>query len=266
MNRRNNEIEDLYGLSPMQQGMLFHSLYAPEGGVYIVQVVCTVCGKLNTAAFEQSWQRIVARHPILRTAFFWEVLDKPVQIVFRNAKVALKSEDWRGLAGSQQQQLDDYLRADRRQGFDLHEAPLMRLALIQLSDEEFQFIWTHHHILVDGWCMSVLIDELFTFYNGLIYGEDISLKPTGSYGSYIEWLQKQDLSTAETFWRKSLQGFTSPTPLPGDHSAACLADVTPGHDELVIKLPGALINRLQRLARDHQLTINTIFQGAWAIL
>src|SRR5215212_152247 len=150
MNRRNDELEDLYGLSPMQQGMLFHSLYAPKSGVYVVQIVCTVRGKLDTAVLEQSWQKVVDRHPILRTAFFWEGLNKPVQIVFKEAKVALKYEDWRRLAGSQQQQLDDYLKADRRLGVDLHEAPLMRLALIQLFDEEYQFIWTHHHILVDG--------------------------------------------------------------------------------------------------------------------
>src|SRR5947208_2989709 len=127
----NELIEDIYPLSPMQQGLLFHSLYSEGTGVYVQQMSCTFEGKLNGPAFERAWQRIVDRHAILRTAFVWEDLEEPVQVIQRNVALPLERQDWRNLSASDQDaRLSQLLEEDRRRGFALTEAPLMRLWLI----------------------------------------------------------------------------------------------------------------------------------------
>lgn len=151
---KSKNIEDIYPLSPVQQGMLFHSLLAPASGVYVVQVSYEMHGSLDIAAFEQAWQQEVDRHPVLRTAFVWENLEKPLQVVGRYAKPLLEQHDWRTLSPEkQQQQLEALLQAERKQGFNLSKAPLMRLTLIQIGQDAYQFIWSYHYLLLDG-CLN----------------------------------------------------------------------------------------------------------------
>ncbi|MGI8500284.1 MAG: condensation domain-containing protein, partial [Hassallia sp.] len=131
-------IADIYELSPMQQGILFHILYAPNSELYFLHLSCTIKGDFDVIAFEQAWQRIVERHAILRTSFHWQDLEKPLQIVNRQINVSLEKLDWRLISPSlQQQQLEAFLLADCQQGFDLTKAPLMRLFLIQLTDDTY---------------------------------------------------------------------------------------------------------------------------------
>src|SRR4051812_30849723 len=125
-------LEDLYQLSPMQQGMLFHTIYAPESGTYFEQSVFTIKGELDTRAFERAWQHIVDRHSILRSSFLWEELEKPHQVVHRRVSLHVEKKDWSGLSSEQQEvQLNSYIVADRDRGFDLATPPLMRIALFR---------------------------------------------------------------------------------------------------------------------------------------
>ena len=262
-----HQIEDLYPLSSVQQGMLFHSLYEPETGLYIVQKHCTLSGNLNVPAFERAWQRVMDRHPILRTAFIWEGLDEPVQVVHRQAQLILHRPDWRELSPAQQQErLAAYLETERRQGFDLSEAPLMRLALIRLSSDRYQFVWSYHHLLLDGWCNALILKEVFTFYEAFSQGRDVEIKRSRPFRDYIAWLQEQDLSGAETFWRNKLQGFTAPTPLRVDQLAEHSSELEQVYGEESISLTRNATQALQALARQHRLTMYTLVQGAWAVL
>ena len=145
-------VQDIYELSPMQQGMLFHTLYAPESGVYFEQRNCLLEGDLDVAAFKQAWQAVVQRHAVLRTAFYWEEADKPLQVVYAIADLPWVEEDWQALSEPEQaDQLEAFLRRDRTQGFRLDQAPLMRCALFQLGPQRHRFVWSHHHLLMDGW-------------------------------------------------------------------------------------------------------------------
>lgn len=138
--------------------MLFHTLYAPESGVYVEQLSCVLSGALNIAKFEQAWHRVFDRHSILRTAFVWEGVDEPLQVVGRRVKLSLDSQDWKGLSSAEQKErLQDFIEADRSRGFKLTKAPLMRLALIQLEDDVHQFVWTYHHLLLDVWSLPILL-------------------------------------------------------------------------------------------------------------
>lgn len=259
------QIQDIYPLSPIQQGMLFHSLQEPGSGVYVVQLDCRLHGVLDIEAFKQAWHRVIARHPILRTDFEWESADEPVQIVYRDVELPFEQRDWRGISAKEQEaRLDRVLRADRRRGFNLEQAPLMRLLLIHTDERAYRFIWSVHHTLFDGWSLPIILKEVFTFYGGLCRGHVPALSPARPYREYIAWLQQQDQAAAEQFWRKNLRGVTAPTRLAFRRSA-----VDPAAGEYPVqhlRLSDEETAALRTFGRHHKLTLNTLVQGAWALL
>src|SRR5215211_2849855 len=263
---KSDAVEELYPLSPAQQGMLFHSLYAPESGVYVFQVITTLQGDVDLAAFLTAWQEILDRHAILRTAFVWENLDSPLQVVCRRATLPVTEHDWRDVSRREQhERMQAFLRADRRQAFDLAKAPLMRLAVIRAGEQRYRFCWTSHHLLLDGWSTSQVFSEIFACYQALRRNEKPQRARVRPYRDYIAWLLQQDLSAAESFWRRTLAGFSAPTPLGVDRPAADLLDANDyGEDELALTVE--LSAALQQLGRQQQLTLNTMVQGAWALL
>ena len=260
-------IEDLYVLSPIQSGMLFHSLYAPGSGVYVIQVSCALRGELNVKAFERAWQQVLQRHAILRSSFVWEALDRPVQAVHRHVELPLGQHDWRALTPSAQQEaLADWLREDRTRGFALDEAPLMRLALAREADQAYRVIWSYHHLLLDGWSMQILLKEVFTLYEAYSRGETLHLAPIRQYRDYIGWLQ-QSLSAAETYWRKTLKGFTTPTIISKRRERNAGAEpAQESYSEQGIVLDAKLTAQLQEVCRAEQVTTSTAIQAAWALL
>src|SRR5262245_16476242 len=148
-------VEDLYPLSPMQEGMLFQSLLAPDSGAYFRQISFSLQQSLDTEKFRQAWQTLVERHSILRTFFVWENIKAPVQAVLRQVELPIHSLDWSGLPEAEQRQrLKAFLEEDQLLGIDLSRAPLMRLALIRTAEEAFHIVWSFHHILLDGWSVS----------------------------------------------------------------------------------------------------------------
>jgi len=263
----NATIEDFYPLSPMQQGMWFHTLYAPESSVYFEQLSCTIHGDLRVSAFERAWQRVVDRHPILRTAFMGETLKEPVQVVQRQAKLPLQRHDWHHLSPAEQEaRLEAFLRADRRCGFKLSDAPLMRLAIIRLAADAYRFVWSYHHLLLDGWSVPILLKEVFALYEAFRCDQELYLQQSRPYRDYIVWLKRQDLAAAEAFWRRMLQGVTAPTPLVVDRVPGSMPAQEESHDERETRLSAATTAALHALARQQQVTLNTLVQGAWAVL
>ena len=205
-------VEESYPLSPMQQGMLFHSLYARQSGVNIEQVVLTLHESLNVLAFMLAWQRVVDRHAIMRSSFRWEGLDEPLQSVHSDAALEWQREDWRGFSESEQgERLETYLRDDRAREFDLSERTLNRMALFRIGDACYKFVWTFHHAIIDGRSLVIILKEVFAYYGALGKSRTLDLPRPRPYRDYIEWLARQDLSASESFWRGALRGFTSPT-------------------------------------------------------
>ncbi|MFN6441938.1 MAG: amino acid adenylation domain-containing protein, partial [Nostoc sp. DedSLP01] len=263
-NRQN--IEDIYPLSPMQEGMLFDSLYAPDSGVYFEQITCILTGNLNIKTFEQAWQQVVARHPVFRTAFLWESLSQPVQVVYRQVNVKVETYDWRKLsAQEQQQQLETFLDSERQQGFQTSQAPLMRLHLIQLDGNTYQFVWCHHHLLLDGWSSPLVFQDLLEFYQAISQGKSLSNIGTVSYRNYIAWLQQQDRDLAQEFWRQKLQGFTTPTPLTVDKPLS-MREQHSSYSEQQIDLTVPATTAVMSFVRQHQLTMSNLVQATWGLL
>ncbi len=260
-------VTDFYPLTPMQQGMLFHSLLAPDSGVYVEQMHCLLRGGLEVPAFEHAWQRVVERHSILRTGFIGEELKEPVQVVHQAVPIGMERQDWTAMdPGERETRLQAWLQDDRARGFDLARPPLMRLALLQVEPDGWRFVWTHHHLLLDGWSVPLLLRELFACYTAFHEGRDPGLEPPRPFRDYLLWLRRQDAQAEEAYWRQTLKGFTAPTPLveevrgPGDEPAG------EGAAEEAITLDRRQTSFLEALARQHHLTLSTIVQGAWAIL
>ncbi|HEV2799876.1 MAG TPA: condensation domain-containing protein, partial [Pyrinomonadaceae bacterium] len=264
LNSAEPEIADIYPLSPMQQGMLFLALNAPGTGMYVEQVTYTLRGQLDVSAFERAWQHAAARHTTLRTSLLWEDAGEPLQIVEQEVCVPFRHEDLRGLKTTEQETaLRAYLRDDRRRGFDLTRAPLFRLALFRIEDGAYRVVFTHHHVILDGWSIAVLLDEVLAAYGAYASGTDPRLPEPRPYRDYIEWIAAKDQGAAEAFWRKRLANFKEPTLIKLPQTTK---PVEGNKEELRLTLPDELSGRLSELSRRAQVTLNTIVQGAWALL
>ncbi len=261
------KIEDIYTLSPTQQGMLFHIMSDPNSRMHFDQKLFTLHGNFHVSVFERSWQQVVDRHPSLRTAFIWENLDQPLQVVYRQVTFPIHIHDWRNLSSAEQEvHLQDYLQADRRRGFQLSEPPLMRLTVIQMAQEIYEIIWSNYHLILDGWSDAILLEEVIALYEAFHQNQSLHLKPSRPYREYISWLKQQDLLEAQNFWRQILQGFRTPISLGVDRKTDSLFSSEDNYSQRHIHLSQATTTALKLLARQHHLTINTIIQGTWALL
>jgi len=259
-------IEDIYPLAPLQSGLMFHSFYDPEPSVYCIQLGCRLLGELNVPAFKQAWQQLVDHHPVLRTRFQLEHQDQPLQIVHKQAQLPITEYDWRADSAPQQAlRWRQLLADDQAKGFDFTRAPLMRLGLVQCSDKDYYFLWSYHHVLLDGWSGPLLLKGVFAAYEALRRGEAALLPAVRPYRDYIGWLQSQAVEAAEAYWRTALSGFTGPTPLIIDKSIDNIAQQN-GYAKSSLTLSAAHSQALQNFVKQRQLTLNTLVQGAWAVL
>jgi amino acid adenylation domain-containing protein len=262
----NQNVQDIYPLSPAQQSMLLYLLlsgYRYE--VYFDQYVGTI-ENVDPPALKGAWQAVMDRHPVLRTMFVWEKRDQPLQVVRRQVDVPWQEHDWRELPEAERtQKLAAFLREDHTLGFDLAKAPLMRVALIRMTDEAWKMVWSFSHLILDGWSMALVLSELRAFYAAAQEGREAGLPAARPFRDYIGWLKRQDSAKAEEHWRRSLAGFEPPTPLPFDGTGG-----EGGSDWKTVDVERILspdvVRQLQALSRRYQITPNTVLQGLWGLL
>ncbi|MEM9163053.1 MAG: alpha/beta fold hydrolase [Cyanobacteria bacterium P01_F01_bin.4] len=260
-------IEAIYPLSRSQQGMLLETLSRPASGIHVEQSVWHLQGDLNVTAFEQSWQQVVERHAILRTGFVWGPQNAPLQVSLKQVDVTLsQAKGGQTRPEDPTAQLDPFLQADRLRGFDFASPPLMRWTLLQTGEQTYQFVWSFHHILLDGWCIPLIKQEVLTCYKALSEGHTISLPPSRPYQDYILWRQQQEVSSAKVFWQQMLAGFVKPTPMGTLLSASHASNQSRQYGQQQDSLSPQITAGLQALAKRHRLTMNTLVQGVWALL
>ena len=257
------DIDDIYPLSPIQS--LFFSVNPGTTLSEFDQWHCTLNGPLQVAAFQSAWQETVRRHTILRSTIRSEGLSEAVQVVHRDVQLPWTIEDWRGTSPQgQAERWFAFLTKDREQPFLLTEAPVMRFALARLSENTWRFLWSVPALLLDGWSWPIVFREVSQLYEAFAGEQPITLEPARPYRDYLEWVQGQSNEDAHGFWRENLKGFRKPTRLPGG-----TLDAYAGGDRYVehaVSLSTETTNALQSMGRRLQVSLNTLVQGAWALL
>ncbi|WP_129780154.1 non-ribosomal peptide synthetase [Peristeroidobacter soli] len=261
-----DSIEDVLPLTPMQQGMLLHTLLDPASGIYLMQDRSTIRSALDVQAFWDSWDAVLRRHAALRASFVWQGTETPFQIIHREVTLPKDHLDLRHLGRSDAlAQVDAMLEDELANGFELDRAPLLRVRLAQVAQSEFHLIVSFHHMLMDAWCLGLLMGDVLAEYDARTLGKPLSAERPAPYRDFIAWLQRQDESAAREYWHDVLDGFEEVTPLPmRRHFAAGVAgsrmiDVTTA-------LSAAQTKQLYAVAQRHQITPNTLTQGAWALV
>ena len=249
----------------MQQGMLVNSLREPQKGVDISQVIVDLCEKIDGSSLLWAWEQVSERHESLRCAYQWDDVKVPAQIVYQCAKMPAKTIDLRPFSLTvQEEKYQQFLEQDRQLGFDFTQPPLMRLTLVQLEDEHFRMVWTKHHSISDGRSTTIVLRELFDFYDTKIAGKTCILPPPISYQLFAEWMEEQDWESHREYWQPQLKDISAPTTLPTPDTTCLQGDAMPG--KLQTRLSQAVTNKLVALTQKHEFTLNTIIQGAWGLL
>ncbi|WP_160168041.1 non-ribosomal peptide synthetase [Nocardiopsis ganjiahuensis] len=252
-------VEDVYPLTPMQQGMLFHSLME-EGASYFEQVIVEIEGVDDPERLGRSWQKVVDATPVLRTHAAWEGLPKPVQLVRHSVALPVTVLDWRGLdEAGQERARADFLRADQERGLDPGVPPLIRVALARLSETRVVLVWTFHHLLLDGWSLPLVLADVFAAYRG----QPLAARPP--FRDHLEWIAGRQEQEGLEYWRGVLAGLEAPTPLPYDRAPQ---NVRTARSRVRIEthLPAEPSGAVHAFAREHGLTVNALVQAAWALL
>ncbi|MGW5880867.1 amino acid adenylation domain-containing protein [Streptomyces koyangensis] len=260
------DVEDVYPLTPMQSGMVLHTLLDTDRGLYLEQNHIELAGVARPELLATAWQRIVDRTPVLRTAIVRQGVPEPLQVVRRQARIDVTTLDWRERdEAGRREATAAYLTADRARGLDLATAPLSRVAAALLGDDRVQLFWTFHHALLDGWSAMRLLAEVLAEYATLAGGGERTPRTPRPYREFVAWLLGQDHTEAERYWRRALAGWTAPTPLPCDHPRP------PGHTSASsaraeLRVRDAEATALHTAARRAGVTMNTLVQGVWALL
>ncbi|MET3717902.1 amino acid adenylation domain-containing protein [Pseudomonas sp. PvP001] len=253
------DLEDLYPLSPLQQGLLFHALQGGTRSTYVNQVSVPL-SDVDGLRFAEAWERVTREHAILRAGFVWDGdLPQPLQWIHRQLPSPVQHLDWRARPG-QQVRLDlaELADAQRDQGFDLRQPPLQRLLLVRLGERDYQLIWTRHHILLDGWATARMLEEVLLHYRG-----ESPVPSASAYRDYLAWLARQDGQASEAFWTDQLRHLDAPTRLA---DALPAVPEQPGHGDLRLHVDEATTATLTAFARRERVTLNTLVQGAWSLL
>ncbi|MBF0272417.1 MAG: amino acid adenylation domain-containing protein [Magnetococcales bacterium] len=261
---KKEDIQQIHPLTPMQEGMLFHALYEQTANPYFEQCQFRLRGHLDLPRFEMAWNEVMRRHEVLRARFVHKSVQQPRQVILKEQKIVIKYLDWRHLSpDGQQQAIENHKKNDWALGFDLSRDALMRMAVFQTQEQQFEVIHSFHHIILDGWSVGILHEESLQIYTALIRDLPHRLPPPVPFGRYLQWLARQDQKGAERFWQRHLSGYHHPVTLPG---------CTPSEhapfqaEERHYTLSGPLSAALRQLAARHRVTQNCLIQTAWGIL
>ncbi|WP_342755398.1 amino acid adenylation domain-containing protein [Pantoea sp. MBD-2R] len=252
-------ITDIYPLSPLQEGMLFHSVAEPEHHAYHEQAIATL-ERLDPELFIGAWKKLLSRHDILRTSFHWQDLPRPLQIVHAEAELPVNVFDWRG--EDHRQRLAEFLQEDAENTFDLSASPLLRIMLARIDNDSWRWVCSYHHILMDGWSLPLLMGELVEIYQGMVAALPSDLPPPVQYGLHIEKLvNNTHRHSSELFWQKALAGLERPTLLsPRQQSGQAV------YHELMVSPSPEWEQAVRQSAREAGVSLGNVFNAAWGIL
>jgi amino acid adenylation domain-containing protein len=257
-----SDLQDIYPLAPVQEGIIFHTNYEIEKDIYLQQVTGKITGDLNVEIFKSAWENCINHHSILRTSYIWQSLPRPLARVHSSVNLPFVYQDWCG-TDDWEQKWSDLLMEDRQQGLSTERAPLMRLILVKTDKAKWRFCWTHHHVLIDGWSLPLVFQHVISFYQAEQKHQFLKWPPVPNYRDFIVWLNQKPIEQAEVFWRDQLAGLDSVTKI-----GLTSNPLDNGEDYQVVQttLQPEVYAQLKNYANKHLVTVSTLINAAWAIL
>lgn len=269
----NGNIEKIYGLTSLQEGILFYKLLNPNSAEYILQFsVQYNDGIIDESNVYESLKLLYMKHDVLRTAFsIFDSSSKPLQIILKNKEPELNSIDLRNET-DKISSMESIISSDLKRGFDLEKDSLFRVTIIRLNTYEYTLICTAHHIIVDGWCLSIILEDFMNYYFQLCSGvscdtiskqinDDSYTQPT--YSDYVEWLEKQNHKTGLEYWRQLLNDYDETASINGLENKA-QDDV--GFKYEYLSLPSDLYEKMKHYVSKHNASMNSLIELSWGIL
>ncbi|EGO65810.1 non-ribosomal peptide synthetase [Acetonema longum] len=258
-------VKDVYPLSPMQEGMLYHALLDNESAAYFEQTILSVEGSLDMRHIQESFNQLVARYDILRTVFVSEKVARPLQVVLRERRADIALEDAAGLTGAAQMSfIEKYKTQDKMRGFDLRKDMPIRLSVIRTAAKSYKLIWSFHHIIMDGWCLGIILKDFLDIYASLQEGRPADLGEVYPYSGYIKWLAGQDNEAAASYWRGYVSDYEVQASLPRNNGTPEIGKYEP--EEFGFTLDAAARKGLEDIARNNNVTLSTLMQALWGVM
>jgi amino acid adenylation domain-containing protein/non-ribosomal peptide synthase protein (TIGR01720 family) len=265
---RQYPLEDIYPLTPMQSGMLFHTIYNPSSSAYFQQFSHRLEGELDKDIVRKSVDTLMRRYDILRTVFVHEGFERPLQLILIERQVEFRYEDLRDMDKSAGvAYIREFKEKDRNRSFNLAKDVLMRITLFRVEQRGYEFYWSYHHILMDGWCIGIIISDFLEIYRGFLENRTPGLLPVKPYRTYIQWLEKQDIGKSKIYWSRYLQDYeeTASVPSMKGYKTGETGQLY-RYEDLVFELDENKSRALGRLAASNQVTLNTVIQTIWGII
>ena len=253
-------VADIFPLTPAQAGMLMSTLREPKPGLYVVQMRFSLAGHLDSARLTGAWEALVARHEMLRTAIVWDKTSSPVNVVMAAAAMPIEEVDLSALsADARSGAVSDFLTLDRRRGFDLQRAPLSRITLLDLGGGEREMVWTHHHLIIDGWSTAHVMAELWRLYTG----RALSDRTPGfrGFAAGIGTASEQRRVDADTHWKQVFSGGDARIAFDRPQSDSPADPWT----ERELPIAADRLERWDTAARRHGTTRSTLVHAGWAM-
>ncbi|MGG3871097.1 non-ribosomal peptide synthase/polyketide synthase [Brevibacillus laterosporus] len=263
--KKQDNIAKVYPLTPLQEGMLFHSILDEQTSAYYLQMTATIQGDFDLPLFQQSMNKLIENYEVLRTAFVYQNLQRARQVVFKERKMQVYFEDITRFADDEQKEyIETYKNKGKDQGFHVTKDVLMRAAIFKTGDHSYQFVWAFHHIIIDGWGLGILIHKLLSYYAVLKANKSIPREVSKPYSEYIKWLEKQNKEEALKYWNQYLEGyelhteFSKNKPQTGQRSYEL--------KETLFTLDQETTKNLQQIANRNQATLSNVFHAVWSVL
>ncbi len=261
------KIQEIYSLTPMQEGMLFHSLAEPVSQMYHELFSIRLKGSIDSSAIEESLRRLVKRHDILRTVFLHKNIDKPRQVVLKERKTDFTYVDIRHFNTHEEKEkyIAEFKKRDQAKTFDLSKHILFRMALLQIENDEYELYILHHHIIMDGWSTGLFFNEFFEIYDGIRQGKESDLLPATPFSHYIKWLNNRDKDASKAFWREYLNDYNRHAIIPRRSGFQEFGN-SYKQSTSTLTLNVSKAKALNRIAAENELTLYNIMKALWGIL
>lgn len=255
------EIQRAYAMTPLQEGLLYHSLRDEGSEAYVQQLKLTINCQMDLEAMKNSLQDLVDRYESFRTNFFFQKLERPRMVIFTKREAIISYHDCCTLGGTERAEM--LLQEERNRGFDIETDSLIRFIIIRTDAQQYTVAFTFHHIIMDGWCFGIILEEWLELYGAKMKGQAVLLPEATSFGKYIDWLETRNKVGAKAYWNSLLEGFETPSLVPG---SLFHQENRYELDMVSIKWNAQETALIQKTAALMKVTVNVLYQTVWGML